>query len=102
MDRIDEFKQFIASRPDDPMPRYALGMEYKNRGQHDEAIQTFKDLVALKPDFAAGYQQCGMLLAKLGRAEEAKTLYRNGIEAAARSKNWHAKSEMEGFLDELE
>lgn len=102
MDRIDEFLQFIAARPDDPMPRYALAMEYKNRGQNDDAIRAFRELVERKPDFAAGYQQCGQLLAKLGRTEEAKALYRSGIAAAERQRNWHAKSEMEAFLDELE
>jgi tetratricopeptide (TPR) repeat protein len=102
MDRIEEFKQFIASRPEDPMPRYALAMELKNRGQLEEAVTTFQELISVKADFPAAYQQGGMVLVKLGRKEEAKEMYKKGIIAAEQKRDFHTKSELEAFLDELE
>jgi protein O-GlcNAc transferase len=102
MDRVEDFKQMIASRPDDPMPRYALGMELKNRGQLDESVEAFRDLIRVKPDFPSAYQQGGMVLVKLGRKEEAKEMYKKGIIAAEQKRDFHTKSELESFLDELE
>jgi cytochrome c-type biogenesis protein CcmH/NrfG len=54
-DRLDDFRQMIEKRPNDPMPRYALGMELKNRQQLEESIKTFRELLAVIPDFPAAY-----------------------------------------------
>ena len=32
MDRLAQLQKFIAGRPDDPFPRYALALEHKSRG----------------------------------------------------------------------
>ena len=102
MDRIEDFKQMITANPENPMPRYALGMELKNRGLLDEAVAAFQDLISVKSDFPAAYQQGGMVLVKLGRKAEAKEMYKKGIIAAEQKRDFHTKSELEAFLDELE
>ena len=56
----------------------------------------------MKADFPAAYQQGGMVLVKLGRKEEAKEMYKKGIIAAEQKRDFHTKSELEAFLDELE
>jgi hypothetical protein len=41
-------------------------------------------------------------LAKVRRNQEAKSRLKEGIEAARRSRNQHAQSEMQAMLDDLE
>ena len=38
--RIDALLGFIQQKPQDPFPRYALALEYKNGGRLDEARAT--------------------------------------------------------------
>jgi tetratricopeptide (TPR) repeat protein len=101
MSKVEVFQKFIQQKPNDPMPRYALGMELKNLGQLEASVTAFQELIQLHPDHASAYQQCGLVLVQLGKTEEAKSMYQQGIEAATRKQDWHTKSELEAFLDEI-
>ena len=39
--RIEMLQAFIAQKPRDPFPRYALALEYKNAGRLEDARATF-------------------------------------------------------------
>lgn len=98
MSRIDTLKGFITLRPDDPFPRYALAMEYKNAGRLDEARETFEALLASHPAYTAAYLHAGNTLLALGRRADARTVYARGVEACARAGDAHARGELEGAL----
>ncbi len=70
-------------------------------GDADAAIENFEKLLAQNPNYVAGYFQYGQLLARLSRTAEAKRTLTNGIEAARRSGDEHAGSEMEAALAQL-
>jgi hypothetical protein len=53
------------------------------------------------PEYVPGYQMYAQTLAEHDRAEEAKDLLNKGIAAASRQGNQHARSEMEGLLEQL-
>jgi len=58
-------------------------------------------LLETHPDYTAGYFMAAQTLAKAGRNDEAKQFLENGIAAADRTGNNHARSEMQAMLDEL-
>lgn len=92
---------FIRQRPEDPFPRYALALEYKNAGRLDEARQLFVDLMAVSPDYTATYLHAGNLMVALGQIEEARKVYQTGVEACGRRGDSHARGEIEGALAAL-
>ena len=101
MDRIAQFKSFIARTPADPFPRYGLAMEHRTRGELAEAWTAFSELLAQFPDYVPTYLMAGGTLVSLGRKDEAADIYRRGIEAAGRKGDGHARGELESALGEL-
>jgi tetratricopeptide (TPR) repeat protein len=101
VDRVDMFKQFIERSPRDPFPRYGLAMEYKGRGQLQDAIAAFDELIASFPEYVASYLQAGGALAALGDRARAEETFRAGIAVAGAKGDLHAKKELEAALADL-
>ena len=101
-DRIEAMTHFIEQFPDNPFPRYALAMEHKTAGRHDDAIACFSALVAKLPDYVPASLQFGMVLTDAGRDEEARDIFTRGIEAAKAKGDNHALSELQGALAGLD
>jgi tetratricopeptide (TPR) repeat protein len=99
--RIDSLLGFIRATPQDPFPRYALAMEYKNGGRLDDARATFDALMASHPNYTAAYLHAGNTLIALGLRDEARAVYERGIEACGRAGDGHARGELEGALASL-
>jgi predicted Zn-dependent protease len=79
-----------------------LALEYVNSGDFPTAESYFRRLIAANPDYVPGYQMYAQNLAQQERPEDAKALLAQGIQAAIRVGNQHARSEMEGLLAELD
>ena len=92
---------FIAQKPSDPFPRYALALEYKNAGRLEEARGVFAELMSVAPDYTATYLHAGDLLAKMGRRDEARGVFEAGVEVAARKGDAHSRGEIEAALAAL-
>lgn len=101
MDRIATLNEILAQDPDNAFARYGLAMEYANSGQTGPALDEFGKLMAVHPDYAAGYFMAAQTLAKTGKNTEAKIMLENGIAAAKRKGDSHAASEMQGMLEEI-
>jgi thioredoxin-like negative regulator of GroEL len=99
--RLDILKSMVAKNPGDTFARYGLAMEYKGAGDWEAAMHEFRALIAANPDYHAAYFHGGQTLERMGREDEARELYREGVEAAARVGNGHARAEMQGALDLL-
>ena len=91
----------VAQQPGDSFLRYGLAMEYKNSGDLEGAISEFRALLAANPDYSAAYFHGGQTLERLGHLDEARELYRAGIEATTRKKDWHTRDEIQAALDLL-
>jgi tetratricopeptide (TPR) repeat protein len=90
------------SRPGaDAFAWYALAMELRGLGRIDEAFETFRTLREKDPAYVPAYQMCGAMLIEAGRPEEAKEWLSKGVEAARRSGNSKALTEMEQALQRL-
>ena len=100
--RLEALKAMVAQNPADSFSRYGLAMEYRNAGDSEAAVAEFRTLIAADPSYAYAYFHAGQTLERMGRKDEARDLYRQGLEAAARKGDRHAHSELQGALDLLE
>jgi len=96
--RIDILKQLLEQNPSSTFARYGLAMEYVKAGDLESAIAEFKAVAAADPAYSAAYFQGGQTLEKLGRLNDARGFYREGI---AKTGDEHARSEMRVALDLL-
>ena len=94
-------QEILAQNPNDSFARYGLAMEYANNGESEAALTEFGRLRTANPEYTAAYQMSAQVLMKLGREEEARKLLEDGIACAIRTRNQHARSEMEAMLDDL-
>jgi tetratricopeptide (TPR) repeat protein len=99
--RLQMLAQFLEQNPSDAFARYGLAMEYSKAGQTEQALAEFNKLLELHPDYTNGYFMAAQTLERNGRTAEAKKMLESGLEAAKRTGNKHALSEMSGMLEEL-
>jgi cytochrome c-type biogenesis protein CcmH/NrfG len=94
-------EEFVAQKPDDAFSRYGLAMECMNSGDPSAADVHFRALLERNADYIPSYLMYGQLLARESRNDEAKQVLSNGIAAASKKNDDHARSEMETLLGEL-
>jgi tetratricopeptide (TPR) repeat protein len=99
--RLETLRSMVEQNPGDSFARYGLAMEYRNAGDLEGALREFRALLEANPDYAAACYHGGQTLEKLGRLEDARTMYHQGIEASARTGDQHTKSELQLALDLL-
>ena len=100
-DRLNLLLQFLEQNPGDAFARYGLAMEYSRLGQTETALEQYRKLLELHPDYANGYFMAAQTLERAGRTTEAKAMLENGVAAAKRAGNQHALREMSAMLDEI-
>jgi len=94
-------KLVLEQNPNDAFARYGLAMEYSRAGEIETALAEFRKLLEAHPDYIAGYQMAGQMLAAAGRYPEARQMLETGMARAERAGNKHAREEMQGLLMEL-
>lgn len=101
MDKLATLQEILAQNPGDAFARYGLAMEHAARGETGEALAEFERLTGAHPDYTAAYQMSAQILLKVGRMAEARQRLEAGVEAARRTRNQLALTEMTAMLDEL-
>ena len=99
--RLEILKTMVEAKPEDAFGRYGLAMEYVRTGELEAAVAEFDTLLKHNPGYAAGYFHGGQTLEKLGRIEDARELYRKGIDVTTASGDAHTRSELIGALQML-
>jgi predicted Zn-dependent protease len=99
--RRQMLEEFVAQKPDDAFSRYGLAVECMNSGDSAAADQHFSALLKRNPGYVPAYLMYGQLLARESRKDEARRVLANGIDAATKAGNQHARSEMEAMLNDL-
>ena len=100
--RRQMLEEFLAASPNDAFARYGLALECASSGEHETAIQQFRQLLATHPGYVGAYFQLGQLLARLARKDEAKAILSAGIAVAQQAGESHARDEMQAALMALE
>jgi Tfp pilus assembly protein PilF len=99
--RLETLKDMVAQQPSVSFLRYGLAMEYRNADDLESAIAEFRALLVVDPNYSAAYFHGGQTLERLGRLEEARELYRTGIEVTTRKGDLHTRDEIRAALDLL-
>jgi Flp pilus assembly protein TadD len=99
--RLAILKTLLEQNPTDTFARYGLAMEYVNAGELEQAIGEFRAVLAANADYSYAYFHGGQTLEKLGRVDEARAMYEQGIAAASRTGDRKGSSELQGALDLL-
>ena len=99
--RLEILRNLVAQNPNDSFVRYGLAMAYASAGNHAEAVKEYRKLLEVNPKYAAAYYHQGQALEKLGRVDEAREIYRRGIEVTGQIGDEHTRSELEAVLDLL-
>ena len=63
------------------MPRHTtnLGVAYGNLGRYQDAIESCKQAIRIKPDYAEAHYNLGVAYANLGRYQDAIEAYKQAI-----------------------
>jgi Tfp pilus assembly protein PilF len=99
--RLEILQSMVERNPADGFSRYGLAMEYVNSGDLLTAVDEFLKLLEHNPNYAAAYFHGGQTLEKLGRIDDARGLYRKGIEVTSGNGDDHTRSELQGALEAL-
>ncbi|HKX00255.1 MAG TPA: tetratricopeptide repeat protein [Bryobacteraceae bacterium] len=99
--RLELLKNLVAQNPGDSFARYGLAMAYASAGDYTQAIDEYARLIEINRKYVAAYYHQGQALEKLGRIDDARAIYKRGIEVAAEIGDQHTKSELEAVLDVL-
>jgi Tfp pilus assembly protein PilF len=99
--RRQMLEEFVAKKPDDAFSRYGLAMECMNSGDPAAADGHFRSLIERNADYIPAYLMYAQLLARESRNDEACKVLSNGMAAASKKGDEHARSEMETLLNEI-
>jgi tetratricopeptide (TPR) repeat protein len=100
-DRLPQLQRMLQTSPDDPFLLYGIGMEHKKAGDAARAVEYFDRTIAADPGYCYAYYQRGQVRETAGDEEGARRSYREGIEAAAKKGDAHARGELEAALELL-
>ena len=98
--RIEALKKMAAAHPNDSRPRFGLAMEYEKAERWDDAVAALREYLSLADDEGNAYGRLGKALRHLGREDEAKDAYRQGIDAANRHGHPTMAMEFEEVLED--
>lgn len=102
MGLTENFEKMLASGKDSPLLRFSLGNEYAKSGQPERAAEHLQAAVCQDAGYSAAWKLLGKALAELGRNDEAKRAYQQGIAAAQAKGDKQAAKEMTVFLKRLD
>lgn len=101
-DRIEYFEKMLAENPDNPTGLLALANEYGKAGRFEEEAAVLQRYVAKNDDEGNAYLRLGEVLTGLGREEEAKVAYLEGMKQAGKFGHDGMVEQMRAALESLE
>ncbi len=99
--RIEVFHQLLLEDPNNSPVRFGLANELLKLERFEEAAQELQTYLSQVNDQGNGYGKLAQALERLGRIEEAREAYRQGISAANRHGHPGMAQEFESALVEL-
>lgn len=100
-DRLEQLTKLLAADPGDPFTTYGIALEHAKAGRHEEAVRWLDQTLGLDPQYCYAYYQKARMLSELGNPDAARTTIDEGITAAAKAGDDHAREELAALLDSL-
>ena len=101
-DKLTTLFSMLDRQPNDTFLLYGIGMEYKKLDDLPRAIEFFNKVLAVDSGYCYAYYQRAQAQEMSGDVPAAQASYQEGIAAATRVGDSHAKSELEGALQMLD
>jgi len=99
--RRERIEAMLVDEPDDIFLQYSLALEWDKEGENEKSLAMLRALAFGTESYVPAFFMAGQQLARLSRIEEARTILRDGIEAARTQNETHAAGEMSEFLTTL-
>ncbi len=101
-ERMKSLQAMLQKEPDDLFLLYAIALEHKKAREFADALKYLGEVLKRDALYCVAYQQAAQVHEMAGDVPTAKQAYRDGIAAASRKGDLHAKEEMESALAMLE
>ena len=99
--RLEMLEKLIASGSRDPFHHYARALELRSLGQAAAALAALERVTGEFPEYVPSYLIAAQLSAEQGDAARARGFCEQGLLAAQRARNDHARSELSELLASL-
>jgi len=99
--RIDLFRKMLEADPGNTTVRFGLANELLKLERFEEAVAELQEYLAEADDQGAGYGKLAQALDRLGRTDEARSAYEEGIAAANRHGHPGMAQDFQMALDDL-
>ncbi|MBN2732304.1 MAG: tetratricopeptide repeat protein [Balneolaceae bacterium] len=99
--KIKQLAQNIKANPDDSFSKFALALEFLKQDNLQRAKILFEDVYNNDPDYVGVYYHLGKLYERLEQLDDAKKVYTEGIDVAAKQKEQRTLKELEEALAEV-
>ncbi len=100
--RLAQLQIMLAEEPGDRFLRYAIALEKKRDGDMEAAAADLQALLMEDPKYIACYYQLAVILADLGRAQEAMDACQSGALQCLVTGETKARSELLALRNSLE
>lgn len=97
-----QLTKLLAVDPNDTFVLYALAMEYRKLKDFQKAMEFLDRTLQVDPNYCYAYYQKGQVYEACGDLESARQSYRRGVDAALRTSDHKARSELEAALSAIE
>jgi len=101
-DNIDDIKNLLKIYPNDVLLLTSLGKKYFNEYHNVEAINTFKQVIEINPEYTVAYRFLGKALMAVNNWAGAEDIYIEGIKMAEKTGDLQTKKEIEVFLKRIQ
>ncbi len=85
--RIQVLEEILIREPNDITTHYMLGNEYFKAQMYARTVETFRRYLTLADDEGAVYRMLAQSLLRLGKFDEGRQAYRDGLAAATRHRH---------------
>jgi predicted Zn-dependent protease len=83
--RIEPLKKVLSMDPSDDVAWFGLGKAYMDDGNFEEAANSLRQCVTVKPTYSAAYLALAQSLQKLGHLDECRTVCATGIDVSTKN-----------------
>ena len=100
-DRIEYYERMLADNPDNPTGLLALANEYGKAGRHEDEAAALQRYVSTHEDEGNAYLRLGGAYERLGREDEARVAYEQGVGQAKKFGHTGMAEDLRLALSEL-
>lgn len=101
-ERLKQLQNLLESSPNDSFLLYAIAKEYENLKRTEEALQGYRQLTELHPDYVGTYYHYAKLLEEEEEFTAALEVYQSGMAVARQQGDLHALGELSNAKTNLE